>query len=262
MTRCNFATILEMKLTHPQRRHASRRSHGAGHVLPPPGCMLGRERSLVFLVTGVTMDCGDEPPIPCIVLARNKGQRTSPHRNCKNSLPRPRVATTERSKRCCERSIRSYVESSACTCSTGGCAAPWTPRISSNRCSRTSCANPRPASPLKRARPSCAPSSLPPCAAGSRRDCTRNALGVVFPRNGHPVAIPAVTVHERDTRDCPVPELTLSCVGLPKTPARRGRHADASSGCGPDLADVEIATSHSRLMRAGSASGGAFSIQS
>ena len=47
-----------------------------------------------FWLTGVTMGCGDEPPNLCIVLARNKGQRTCPRRNCKNSLPRSRAATS------------------------------------------------------------------------------------------------------------------------------------------------------------------------
>ncbi len=66
-------------------------------------------------------------------------------------------------------------------------ATPWTPRTFSNRCSRISCANPRPASPPKRGRPSCAPTSLPPCDTRSRRNRARNAaMRVVFPRNGNP----------------------------------------------------------------------------
>ncbi len=47
--------------------------------------------------------------------------------------------------------------------------------------------NPPPASPPKRARRSYAPTSLPPCATRSRRDCARSAaMRAVFPRNGNP----------------------------------------------------------------------------
>ena len=130
--------LLQVTLTHPG---ALARVSGVPEVramyAPRPDA---RERSFAFLVTGVTMGCGDEPPNLCIVLARNKRQRTCPHRNCKNSLPRSRAATRRRWKRCCKRWIRSCVGSSVCACSTGGCAAPSTPRTFSNRCSRISCA--------------------------------------------------------------------------------------------------------------------------
>ena len=68
-----------------------------------------REQPFAFLVTGVTMGCGDERPTLYIVLARNRGPRTCSHRNCKNSLPSSTAATSERSKRCFERRIRSCV---------------------------------------------------------------------------------------------------------------------------------------------------------